>query len=477
VLIHEGLLLANSHSELAKDEHFLKSVANPFDFERRSHFLNSLKFEKVYKSGYAPIEMQEKNKDELEDPNINKVCKTHFIRKKQSTLSLPRSCGVSYIKASESTQGAPFEPLPPLIFQCSSMCSDSKESYEGISTLLNNVCQNCWLPFIQSTEERMRDLLLGRRVGEVKWVKGMQNLWPLFNEGSFFLFPCFGLGCLKEEEVWKAFGECPFKIGILAKKSTSGKKALLKSLNIKEAPSEEALREEQTLEGQENTAESASISNCETMLQEEHKPSSLEEDIANKLKNCKKVITLSLRLEMYVQEQQWKNLSQETRGLLNYIIINLKGAMERNSLDIIRKRLTLSESDQKEGMTEDIAKSIREPLNKSTAMQEENLQQSNTKVDEESLRAMLETKLQNEEAYEAEVLKVTESIKCDSILGGKGKSLEKSLKMPLYYISTRDSFAFDLVERVSFLQRQNGRTYKKIEYFFEAENLPTNYSK
>lgn len=46
--------------------------------------------------------------------------------------------------------------------------------------------------------------------------------------------------------------------------------------------------------------------------------------------------------------------------------------------------------------------------------------------------------------------------------------------MPIYYISTRDSFAFDLIERVSDLQR-DGRNYKKIEYFFEADNLPNNF--
>ena len=46
--------------------------------------------------------------------------------------------------------------------------------------------------------------------------------------------------------------------------------------------------------------------------------------------------------------------------------------------------------------------------------------------------------------------------------------------MPLYYISTRDSFAFDLVEEITEFER-NGRTYKKIKYFFEPENLPTNY--
>lgn len=34
--------------------------------------------------------------------------------------------------------------------------------------------------------------------------------------------------------------------------------------------------------------------------------------------------------------------------------------------------------------------------------------------------------------------------------------------MPLYYISTRDSFAFDLIEKVTFLKRDNGKVYKKI---------------
>ena len=68
--------------------------------------------------------MQQKNVEDAEEPNAAyEGSKVHYIRKKQSTLSLPRSCGVSYIKLTESTQTAPFEPLPPLIFQCSSRCN------------------------------------------------------------------------------------------------------------------------------------------------------------------------------------------------------------------------------------------------------------------------------------------------------------------------------------------------------------------
>lgn len=46
--------------------------------------------------------------------------------------------------------------------------------------------------------------------------------------------------------------------------------------------------------------------------------------------------------------------------------------------------------------------------------------------------------------------------------------------MPIYYISTRDSFAFDLVEKTIVFQRE-GRQYRRIEYYFELDNLPDNF--
>lgn len=47
--------------------------------------------------------------------------------------------------------------------------------------------------------------------------------------------------------------------------------------------------------------------------------------------------------------------------------------------------------------------------------------------------------------------------------------------MPIYYISTRDSFAFDLVEKITYLKRGD-HNYTKIEYLFEPDNLPANYT-
>ncbi len=46
--------------------------------------------------------------------------------------------------------------------------------------------------------------------------------------------------------------------------------------------------------------------------------------------------------------------------------------------------------------------------------------------------------------------------------------------MPLYYITTRDSFAYDLVEKISYIEMY-GRKVKKIEYFFEPDNFPQNF--
>jgi hypothetical protein len=39
----------------------------------------------------------------------------------------------------------------------------------------------------------MRDLLLGKPVGKVAWVNGLQNIWPLFNEGVFLLIFFHGI--------------------------------------------------------------------------------------------------------------------------------------------------------------------------------------------------------------------------------------------------------------------------------------------
>jgi hypothetical protein len=46
--------------------------------------------------------------------------------------------------------------------------------------------------------------------------------------------------------------------------------------------------------------------------------------------------------------------------------------------------------------------------------------------------------------------------------------------MPYYYITTRDSFAFDLITHDTFI-KSGDRCFTKTEYYFDLENLPANY--
>lgn len=81
-----------------------------------------------------------------------------------------------------------------------------------------------------SNEEHMRDILLGKPFGKVIWVYGLENIWPLLNEGIFLLVFFDKDFATTEEQVWSQFNSTYFKFGILAKKSTSGRKLFMKSI-------------------------------------------------------------------------------------------------------------------------------------------------------------------------------------------------------------------------------------------------------
>lgn len=56
------------------------------------------------------------------------------------------------------------------------------------------------------------------------------------------------------------------------------------------------------------------------------------------------VLTLSIRLEMYVEISRWKNYDKETKNLLNYLTLQIKERLESKSLDIIQRRLNMAKS-------------------------------------------------------------------------------------------------------------------------------------
>jgi hypothetical protein len=99
---------------------FTENIPNPIDTCGRDENFRSYNFTTEYKSGYAPIETQKL----IESKEKEFTYRNHFIKKKQScaNINLKRTCGVSYVKHTESKQSNVnhiFETLPPLVYQCS----------------------------------------------------------------------------------------------------------------------------------------------------------------------------------------------------------------------------------------------------------------------------------------------------------------------------------------------------------------------
>ena len=81
----------------------MSSCPNPIDFAARKLNFLAQHFENDFRSGYSPIDLQEKQEKDFHNVG-NKG--THFIKKKQScaNINLKRTVGVSYVKETESQQ-------------------------------------------------------------------------------------------------------------------------------------------------------------------------------------------------------------------------------------------------------------------------------------------------------------------------------------------------------------------------------------
>ena len=77
----------------------------------------------------------------------------------------------------------------------------------------------------------MRHLLLGKSLGKIILVKGIHNLWPLITEKEFLVI-AVTTPWTSSDTLWRQFHQAEIKIGILGKKSTSGKKSFFKSVGL-----------------------------------------------------------------------------------------------------------------------------------------------------------------------------------------------------------------------------------------------------
>ena len=70
--------------------------------------------------------------------------------------------------------------------------------------------------------------------------------------------------------------------------------------------------------------------------------------MVHELKDAKSLSTFSIRLEMYVNQEDWKKYSLEEKNILNALITSLKESLEKKSLPITKIRSDISKSDDTE---------------------------------------------------------------------------------------------------------------------------------
>ncbi|KAL4496210.1 hypothetical protein ABPG72_012947 [Tetrahymena utriculariae] len=251
--------LANKKSNGQILDPFAK-ISNKFDDFSRNKYFSQINFIKDYKSGYAPIEIQNQQEKELNEMEKNEqqneeTHKQHFIRRKQTNnINLKRSCGVSYVKMPESKQenvSDIYQKLPQLVFQCSNgqpKLMEHEYFYEKLyQKIFTSSTQWLLCTYFESEDEcLMRDYLL---YPEKRWqlckgkyfvVKTVSDIWPLFIEKYFMcihfffdykeLIKCPQLKEFSLEEVQNIIKYSNIQLGLLFKKSINGKKAFKKSL-------------------------------------------------------------------------------------------------------------------------------------------------------------------------------------------------------------------------------------------------------
>ena len=208
-----------------------------------------------------------------------------------------------------------------------------------------------------------------------------------------------------------------------------------------EIPSPPSLEKNEILSDSENSIDGQIFIENQNLLKEKNSPIFHTDFLKYIFKEKSKSInTCSIRMELYVQRENWMNYSILTKNMLYSLILNFKERTEKSKLiDFINFRFLL--------------------LNRKES-------------------SLIENSLAN-----VKFINFLEDKKIDDLIK-KGLGIPaflinnkkdfSSYNSPLYFINTRDSFAYDLIEKKEVINL-NGRKFIKTEFFFSENNYPSNY--
>lgn len=512
-----------------------ETVPNPIDTAARQENFDSQRFTMDFRSGYAPIEIQQTQERDFKD-NEKKEKTQHFIKKKQSCaqINLKRTCGVSYVKPTESQQlnvSNVFEPLPPLVFQCSSECDEVEDvgAFQGVfKRLFSNGGRPLVCTLLDSDDDAIREYLLKpeKRVaiskGRVLLIRDYKDLWPLFFDKMFIIIHFFhdkreiivnhASYNMDYKSLMDLIVKSQFQLGVQLKKNLSGKKSFIKTLgnefnrfleapdddnpqlldfdakaglvssldDIKPAPklaiaasakekpkfltsimnklqsfftfnakpeptmiAESAGNNSSTMPSGTNSVSFSTANSSPAKVSSNALVFGVHPSILNYLQKdpkMKNINAISVRMELYIEEALWKSLKDTEKNQLNGLILHIDDAFQREALPMSNKRIEASESA--------MANDFHDSLAKISIVTKDN--------------------------------PIAQSLKMEEFFNKSGSNDRKAREMgsfglPLYYISTRDCFAFDLIEKQTVLQLPGRPNVLKTEYFFHPKAKPQNF--
>lgn len=146
---------------------------------------------------------------------------------------------------------------------------------------------------------------------------------------------------------------------------------------------------------------------------------------------------------MYVHEEQWKGLSLQSKNLLNAIIHSFEEHLQKKAIEVIRDRLELSSPSLRQELIPKALSHLRMG-NSIDHFCEAAKPITTQSLDLEDLEKLITALKNRSSIISASLLPFSELMRDKQ--GKENANLwYKHIKMPIYYISTRDSFAFDLV--------------------------------
>ena len=191
--------------------------------------------------------------------------------------------------------------------------------------------------------------------------------------------------------------------------------------------------------------------------------------------------TMSTRFELYTQEESWKSATSHTKNLLyTFITYAIDALQERFRIwTKIRKDISASEEEHpllfkknKDLLSFHSGFKYDESTLKNIVPLYKNL---NWNFDPE-IKELVNSSEQSHEKHKPANMKLAKDLSVAELLNVEDQSDREvtSMALPLYQISTRDSFAYDLIEKVTFVNLL-GRKVKKTEYFFDRASYPHNF--